>query len=140
MIDTAQKMKFPIKDFFSECDQICSFLPIWSHLLKKPLMENFIFLWSVKKQKCLCWLQIFTSKVGKKLNLKNTAQSSPWCQKTNCFRAIARTSYLSCFLFLFCHSFGWVEGGVGNRHLKQMLLQTNSTTVEESFSGLGCLK
>ena len=41
--DTAQKMKFPIKDFFSKCGQIRSFLRIWSHLLKKSLMENFIF-------------------------------------------------------------------------------------------------
>ena len=32
-----------IKDFFNECDQIRSFLRIWSHLLKKALMENFIF-------------------------------------------------------------------------------------------------
>ena len=38
-----QKMKFSIKDFFSKCDQIGSFLRIWSHLLKKSLMENFIF-------------------------------------------------------------------------------------------------
>ena len=36
-----QKMQFSIKDFFSKCDQICSFLRIWSHLLKKSLMENF---------------------------------------------------------------------------------------------------
>ena len=36
-------MKFSIKDFFSKCDQIRSFLRIWSHLLKKSLMENFIF-------------------------------------------------------------------------------------------------
>ena len=41
--DTAQKMKFSIKDFFSKCGQIRSLLRIWSHLLKKPLMENFIF-------------------------------------------------------------------------------------------------
>ena len=34
---TAQKMTFSIKDFFSKCDQGCS------HLLKKSLMENFIF-------------------------------------------------------------------------------------------------
>ena len=40
---TVQKMKFSIKDFFSKCDQICSFLRIWSYLLKKSLMENFIF-------------------------------------------------------------------------------------------------
>ena len=40
---TAQEMKFSVKDFFSKCDQIRSFLRIWSHLLKKSLMENFIF-------------------------------------------------------------------------------------------------
>ena len=39
---TAQKMKFSIKDFFSKCDQIRRKLPIWLHLLKKSLMENFI--------------------------------------------------------------------------------------------------
>ena len=39
----AQKMKFSIKDFFSKCDQIRSFLRIWSHLLKRSLMENFVF-------------------------------------------------------------------------------------------------
>ena len=31
-----QIMKFSIKAFFIKCDQICSFLRIWSHLLKKP--------------------------------------------------------------------------------------------------------
>ena len=36
-------MKFSINDFFSKCDQIRSFLRIWLHLLKKSLMENFIF-------------------------------------------------------------------------------------------------
>ena len=40
---TAQKIKFSIKDFFSKCEQIRSFLRIWSHLLKKSVMENFIF-------------------------------------------------------------------------------------------------
>ena len=41
--NTAQKMKFSIKDFLSKCDKICKKLWIWSHLLKKSLMENFIF-------------------------------------------------------------------------------------------------
>ena len=36
-------MKFPIKYFFSECDQIRSFLRIWSYLSNKSLMENFSF-------------------------------------------------------------------------------------------------
>ena len=40
---TVQKMKFSIHDFFSKCDKIRNFLRIWSHLLKKSLMENFIF-------------------------------------------------------------------------------------------------
>ena len=53
LLYTAQKMKFSIKDFFSKCNQIRSIrsslrsirisLRIWSHLLKKSLMENFIF-------------------------------------------------------------------------------------------------
>ena len=42
-VDTVQKLKFSIKDFFSKCDQISSFLRIWLHLLKKSLIENFIF-------------------------------------------------------------------------------------------------
>ena len=40
---TEQEMKFSIKDFFSKCDQIRRKLRIWSHLLKKSLMQNFIF-------------------------------------------------------------------------------------------------
>ena len=37
------KMKFSIRDFFSKCAQIRRNLQTWSHLLKKSLMENFIF-------------------------------------------------------------------------------------------------
>ena len=47
VISTTQKMKFPIKDFFSKCDQIRRKLQIWWHLLRKSLMENFVF-WAVK--------------------------------------------------------------------------------------------
>ena len=36
-------MKFSIKNFVSKCDQIRRLLQIWSHLLEKSLMENFIF-------------------------------------------------------------------------------------------------
>ena len=35
IIHTAQKMMFPIKDFFSKRDQIRRKVWIWSHLLKK---------------------------------------------------------------------------------------------------------
>ena len=48
--NAAQKIKSIIKGFFSKCDQIWSFLQLWSRLLKKTLMENFIIYavkWSV---------------------------------------------------------------------------------------------
>ena len=38
-----KKIKFPIKDFFSKCDHIRSFLRIWSGLLKKSLIKISIF-------------------------------------------------------------------------------------------------
>ena len=40
---TAQKMKFSITDFINKYDQIRRKLRIWSHLLNKSVMENFIF-------------------------------------------------------------------------------------------------
>ena len=63
-LSTAQKLKFSIKDFFRECDQVRRKLRISSHLLKKSLMECFLFC-AVKialrepdpymKQQCLQW-------------------------------------------------------------------------------------
>ena len=44
LINTAEKVKFSINNFLSKCDQIRSFQQICSHLLKKSLIENFIFL------------------------------------------------------------------------------------------------
>ena len=37
-------MKFSVKDFFSKCDEILSFLRIGSHLLKKSLIKTSSFL------------------------------------------------------------------------------------------------
>ena len=54
-IRTARKMKFSIKGFFSKCDQIRRKLWTGSHLLKKSLVENFIFdvmsILDIKKKK-----------------------------------------------------------------------------------------
>ena len=52
-------MKFSIKDFCSKCDQIRSFLGIWSHLLEKSLMENFIFFFTVIMGRS--WLHFITN-------------------------------------------------------------------------------
>ena len=49
-IHTAQKMKFSIKDFFTKCDQIRSFLRVWSHLLFKSLVGKLQFLCSAKRE------------------------------------------------------------------------------------------
>ena len=38
-----KKVKLSLKDFFSKCDQIRSFLQICSHILAKSLVKNFIF-------------------------------------------------------------------------------------------------
>ena len=54
----SRKMKSFIKNFFIKYHQIRSFVRIWLHLLKKSLMENFIFcvvfLWTN-----LVWLMCF---------------------------------------------------------------------------------
>ena len=70
---TTQKMMFFIKDFFSICDQIRSFLRIWSCLLKKSLMENFNFCAVLLNQnsdiKVLLLLESFISIFPKIFNL-----------------------------------------------------------------------
>ena len=55
--NTRRKMKCFMKFFFSKCDQIRRKLRIWSHLMKKSSMENFIFwamwnLWFFVNLKC----------------------------------------------------------------------------------------
>ena len=58
IVYTAQKMKFSIRDFFSNCDQIRRKLRIWSHLLKESLMGNFFFLCSDIVEKLIwSWLK-----------------------------------------------------------------------------------
>ena len=57
----AQKMKIFIKDFFSKSDQIRWKQQIWSHLLKKSLVERFIFLQC--QQHFLSPLEVFSKKL-----------------------------------------------------------------------------
>ena len=55
------KMKFSTNDFFCKCGQICGFLRIWSHLLKKSLLENFIFCAVYCKNGLTSWQKILTN-------------------------------------------------------------------------------
>ena len=65
-LNTAQKIS--IKYFFSKCDQIRRKMRIWSHLLKKSLTENFIFLlckikWNhqnMKKNSIILYILLFS--------------------------------------------------------------------------------
>ena len=54
-INTAQKMKFSIQEVVSKWDQIHSFLQVWSHLLMKYFMENFIFCKVLEMKNCLLY-------------------------------------------------------------------------------------
>ena len=58
-------MKFSIKDFFSKIDQIRWKMRIWSHLLKKSLMQNFVFC-AVKNQSTLVVFDSFRLNVSYK--------------------------------------------------------------------------
>ena len=68
-------MKFSIKDFFSKCDQIRKKLRIWSHLLKKSLMENFIFFCAVKLSNLCTYFKLYIYQDNGKL-LTNFLRSS----------------------------------------------------------------
>ena len=62
-------MKFSIKDFFSKCDQIHRKLRIWSHLLKKSFMENFIFCAVYQDGQRYHMLSVLGSPKGLRLNI-----------------------------------------------------------------------
>ena len=84
-ISTAQKMKFSIKDFFSKCDQIRSFLWIWSHLLKKFLMENFIFCPVIIKICSLHKLDLILNNAYLSCIFKNISKRWNEAEKVNTF-------------------------------------------------------
>ena len=73
--NTTQKMQFSIKNFFRKCDQIRSLLRIWSHLLKKSLMENVIF--------CVC-------------SIKDSADNLKLCRGINFFTNLFVRVWKSC--------------------------------------------
>ena len=94
-------MKFPIKNFFSKCGQICRRLRIWSHLLKNSFVENFIF-----------WAMIF-------LDMLLATTLPHWFErheKMKIFTEISCYPYLSCesrliycnFEELFCGDHLWI--------------------------------
>ena len=84
-------MKFSIKDFFSKCDQIRRKLLIWSHLLKKSIMENFVFRSVLVNQGSVLGTLVFNIVLGT-LSLYHKQQSMQWCW-SNTWRSINNTFY-----------------------------------------------
>ena len=76
VLHAAQKMKFSSKNFFSKCGQIRRKLRLWSHLLKKSLMENFIFCAVTQ-----CRPQYPANFYMFKINNGNTRKSCEICSK-----------------------------------------------------------
>ena len=68
-----QKTKFSVRDLLSKCDQIRSFLRTWPHLLKKSLMDNFIFCAAIDRY-CYSWSKMKTTALReqKKSVISNT--------------------------------------------------------------------
>ena len=84
--NTAQKMKLTMMDFFSKCDRIRRFLRIWSHLLRKSLMENFIFCAVKREGEALPkWFFIFNQ-------LENEWQNEYYLDNLNLTSFCSRTS------------------------------------------------
>ena len=87
-IDTAQKIKFSIKNLFSKCNQIRSFLGIWSHLLKKSLMESFVF--------CVMWYFWYAVAqypvLTKIQNIDYSEVVTQWCSVKKVFLKISKNS------------------------------------------------
>ena len=70
------------KDFFSKCDQIRSFLWIWSHLLKKSLMENFIFCAVITK---ILQKSTYLGWAAKKILISRTFKMLVWSPESTSF-------------------------------------------------------
>ena len=117
---TVQKMKFFIKDFFSKCDRIRSVLRIESHLLKRSLMENFIFCAWILKQLMIKTVTVIDDnnvnviyKSNKSLFAQGFKQVKEWLM-LELHEMIKVLHVVACpIVFILFYKRGW-QGGVFN--------------------------
>ena len=114
---TAQKMKLSIKDFFSKSDQIRQKLRIWSHLLNKSLMENFISCAVVFVQDNICLLYI----------PQDSHQKSP---KPSLSKLSA--------IFIICLNYSFPVHFRGRNRLKVHVEALGRTSFGENFNEINC--
>ena len=99
-----------IENFYSKCDQIRRNLRIWSHLLKKSLMENFIFLCSLPFEDFSSILQDGNETVNH--NLRIMANAFGWID--NCYLPICGQCLFSVF--------SWIKkGSMGLKYGKECI-------------------
>ena len=96
-------MKCSVKDFFSKCDQIRRKLRIWSHLLKRFLMESFIFLWSISPSFLIKGVRVFI-KNTLKLRVENTKHNV----QTEFLRVYLKKKYFIAQSYLHNQIFLWL--------------------------------
>ena len=131
-ISLHKKLKFfSIKDFFSKRDQIRKNLRIWSRLLKKFLMKNFIFWAAFKLGMCLQvadnilgFCKIFRNTVGRHFRnwiyLKDTTALRTDNITAKCYYSnlrqtttVLKVSVYGIFLARICPHSDWMYSVIG---------------------------
>ena len=145
MCITPHKMKFSIIDFFN-------FLQIWSHFLKKSIMENFIFcaVYIVAKGKISVEGTDNSSKRNKNLTFKNIAPFRSCISKiNNTFADNAEDLYIVMLIYnlleysenysMTSGSFwdfyrdGVIDNSIENNEAGDHRINNNKTTASKSF-------
>ena len=78
-----QKIEFYVKDFFSKCEQSCSFLSLGSQLLKKSIIKNFSVCEVEKSTICSFLIEILVEKNWYQRLIQNPVKilRNSWKQK-----------------------------------------------------------
>ena len=104
-------MKFSINDFFSKCNQVHSYLHIRSHLLKKSLIETFIFQCRIKwywgSKFWLLIIQRFAIFLCFFVHLFNSSHHAEFPNYLHYNHSFSRSSQIDCLQLLisFCRSY-----------------------------------
>ena len=121
-------MKFSIKDYFSKCDQIRRNLQIWSHLLKKYLMENFIFcVVQAEYMPCL-WVEVLLCFLRKNLKVSIFIKMNHMQMIWEMGSTIKNQPFL---LIVFCYIF---RDGIMTKAKKQKQPSVFFETIKQNLS------
>ena len=102
---TRNEVFLHLKDFLSTCDQIRRKLGIWSFLLKKSLMENFIFCTVEQIHLFLCkclWILDIVPHFFVNIKCYKESVAEFWCFWRSCWlNTFSFKIHLGCYLWKF---------------------------------------